>query len=52
MISLIRRALVAAITPRPQPATDLVSVSSYTRKPPVNAKRQAVHEQLRAELGR
>lgn len=55
MIALIRRALVAAITPPPVPTADapgLVRVKSYTRKPPVNAKRQALHDQLRAEMSR
>lgn len=63
MINRIRRALIAAITP-PAPiippysddalanALGLVRVETYTRRPPVNAKRESLHEQLRAEMGR
>lgn len=51
MIALLRRALTAAVTPRPQPA-DLVSVPAHTRRKPVNAKRESLHERMRAELGR
>lgn len=53
MIALIRRALVAAITPPPVPAADapgLVRVKSYTRKPPVNAKREALHAAMGLDL--
>lgn len=59
MITLIRRALVASVTPRPIPTDDdlanalgLVRVQTYTRKPPTNPKREALHDQLRAERDR
>lgn len=56
MIAAIRRAFAAAITPPPvngKPISDApVFVGSYARRKPVNAKREALHAQLRAELGR
>lgn len=53
MIAFLRRALVAAITPAPvPPAPDVVPVRSHVRAKPVNPKTQALHDQLRAELGR
>ena len=51
MLSLIRRALVAAITPPAEPLPEpSVPVRAHTRKPPSNAKREALHAQLRAEV--
>jgi hypothetical protein len=52
MIALIRRALSAALTPPSEPSRDEVTVRSYTRRKPVNAKQEALHAQLRAEMGR
>lgn len=55
MIAALRRAFAAALTPPPPPenAPDgKVPVRSYTRRKPTNAKREALHAQLRAELGR
>lgn len=53
MIDLIRRALITALTPPAEPVREQpIRVRAHTRKRPVNAKREALHEQLRAELGR
>lgn len=55
MLSAFVRMVVGALTPpaprRPVPS-NRIPVRSYTRKKPVNAKREALHEQLRRELGR
>ena len=53
VIHILKRMMVAAITPPTEPAREpSVPVRSHTRKRPVNAKREALHERLRAELGR
>lgn len=53
MIAFIRRAILAAITPAPvPPAANVVPVRSHVRAKPVNPKTQALHDELRAELGR
>ena len=48
MIAILRRMVVAALTPPVEPEAGTIAVRSYTRKRASNPKREAVLADLRA----